>query len=207
MGLEIGPVNKSRAAGEVIELLDDDKVDMLDDDIRHDKEVTIKEEPQQAKITDQDEEDHNEDHANETGMEQPRRLGREQACPKRFEDYEVYVTVEEEDKFMLTTCADNDVVSTDENNDKALEAVVHYIKMHYEEKEKLKKRKKKYKPKDGQYSLDAGLCHFGGRVEMAVTKELHQFNTYEVFEPIMVDSLSAEEKKKALSLLIFLKEK
>ncbi len=206
-GLEIRSTNKLRAAGDLIKLLDDDKVDKLDDNIRHDKEVKMKEEPQQAKITDQDEEDHNEDHANETGMEQPRRLGREQACPKQFEDYKVYVTIEEEDTFMLTTCADDDVVSTDKNNDKALEAVVHYIVMHYEEKEKLKKRKKKYKPKDGQYSLDARLCHFGDRVEMAVTKELHQFNTYEVFKPIVADSLSAEEKKKAPSLLIFLKEK
>jgi hypothetical protein len=75
-------------------------------------------------------------------------LGTEQACPKRFKDYEVYVTIEEEDKFMLTTCADNDVVSTDKNNDRALEAVAHYIMMHYEVKQKLKKRKKKYKPKD-----------------------------------------------------------
>jgi hypothetical protein len=180
---------------------------MLDDNIRHEEEVKMKVEPQQAKITDQDEEDHNEDHANETGMEQPRRLGREQACPKRFKEYEVYVTVEEEDKFMLTTCADNDKVLTEENNDRALEAVAHYIMMHYEEKDKLKKRKKNFKTKDGRYSLDAGLCHFGDRAETAVTKELHQFNTYEVFEPIAVDSLSAEEKKKALSLLIFLKEK
>jgi hypothetical protein len=108
---------------------------------------------------------------------------------------------------MLTTCADNDVVSTDNNNDRALEAVAHYIMMQYEEKERLKRRKKKYKPMDGQYSLDAELCHFGDRAETAVTKELHQFNTYEVFEPIAVDSLSAEEKKKALSSLIFLKRK
>jgi hypothetical protein len=134
-------------------------------------------------------------------------LGRERACPKRFENYKVYFTVEEKYEFILTTCADDDMVSTDENNDKALEAVVHYIMMHYEEKEKHKKRKKKYKPKDGQYSLDAGLCHFGDRAEMAVTKVLHQFNTYEVFEPITADSLSAEEKKKALSTLIFLKGK
>ena len=28
-------------------------------------------------------------------------MGIEQAPPKRFEDYEVYVTVEEEDEFML----------------------------------------------------------------------------------------------------------
>ncbi len=88
---------------------------------------------------------------------------REQACPKRFEDYEVHVTVEEKDEFMLTTCADDDVVSTDKNDGRAIEAVAHYIMMHYEEKEKLKKRKKKYKPNDGQYSLDAGLCHFGDR--------------------------------------------
>jgi hypothetical protein len=131
-------------------------------------------------------------------------LGREQACPKWFEDYKVYVTIEDEDKFMLATCDDNYVVSTDENNDRALESVAHYIMMHCEEKEKLKKRKKKYKPKDGQYSLDAWLCHFGDRAETAVTKELHQFNTYEVFEPVVANSLSAEEMKKALSLLIFL---
>jgi hypothetical protein len=44
-------------------------------------------------------------------------------------------------------------------------------------------------------------------LETAVTKELHQFNTYEVFGPIVADSLRAEEKRKALSSLIFLKEK
>jgi hypothetical protein len=49
--------------------------------------------------------DHDEDEDNNDGngnvTEHPRRLGREQAPPKRFEDYEVYVTVEEEDEFML----------------------------------------------------------------------------------------------------------
>jgi hypothetical protein len=33
--------------------------------------------------------------------EHPRRLGREQAPPQKIDDYEVYVTVEEEDEFML----------------------------------------------------------------------------------------------------------
>ncbi len=108
---------------------------------------------------------------------------------------------------MLTTCADNNVTSSDKNNDRALEAVTHHIMVHYAEKEKLKKRRKKYRPKDGQYSLDAGLCHFGDRAKTAVTKELGQLKTYDVFEPITVDSLSNEEKKKALSSLIFLKEK
>ncbi len=81
------------------------------------------------------------------------------------------MTIGEEDK-LLTTCADNDVTSSDENDDRALEAVAHYIMVHYEEKEKLHKRKKKYRPEVVQYSLDAGLCHFGDRVETAVTKEL-----------------------------------
>jgi hypothetical protein len=42
---------------------------------------------------------------------------------------------------------------------------------------------------------------------MAVTNELHQFYTNEVFEPLEANTLDEEEKKGALSLLIFLKEK
>ncbi len=49
--------------------------------------------------------DHNEDEDNNNVggnvTEHPRRLRREQSPPKRFEDYEVYITVEEEDEFML----------------------------------------------------------------------------------------------------------
>ncbi len=42
---------------------------------------------------------------------------------------------------------------------------------------------------------------------MAVMKELCQFNTYNVFEPLEANSLSDKEKNGALSSLIFLKEK
>jgi hypothetical protein len=97
-GLEFGTVGESHAAGDVIKLLDDDKNDMLDDDIRHDKEIRVKKEPQQAKITDENKDDEDEDHTNKTAEEQPRRLGREQAPPKRLEDYEIHVTIKEEDK-------------------------------------------------------------------------------------------------------------
>jgi hypothetical protein len=55
--------------------------------------------------------------------------------------------------------------------------------------------------------LDSGLKKFGSRGEMAVTKELCQFNTYEVFEPLEASTLDEKEKKGALPLLIFLKEK
>ena len=77
----------------------------------------------------------------------------------------------------------------------------------YEEKEGIKKKKKKYKPKSGQYQLEAGIKRFRERGETAVTKELNQFNKYGVFKPKHVRDLSDEEKSKALSLLIFLKEK
>ena len=91
--------------------------------------------------------------------------------------------------------------------DKTLSAVAHYIMVHYAEKELIKKRKKKYKPKDKQYTLDAGLKKFGDEGETAVATELHQFNTYDAFEPLDAKSLSKTEKNGALSLLIFLKEK
>jgi len=40
-----------------------------------------------------------------------------------------------------------------------------------------------------------------------VTKKLDQFNKYKVFEPKLANELSEEDRKKALSSLIFLKEK
>ncbi len=123
----------------------------------------------------------------------------------------------EAEKFLLATNGDepNDEddggVSNEgyhaEMDNEALSAVAHYIMVHCAEKEMLKKWKRKYKPKAGQYTLDAGLKKFGSRGETSVTKELHQFNTYEVFEPLEASTLDEEEKKGALSLLIFLKEK
>jgi hypothetical protein len=125
--------------------------------------------------------------------------------------------VVEEEEFFLATNGDepNDEddggVSNEGNHpemdNKALRAVAHYIMVHCAEKEMLKKRKRKYKPKAGQYKLDAGLKKFGSRCEMAVTKELRQFNTYEVFEPLEASTLDEDKKKGVLSLLIFLKEK
>jgi hypothetical protein len=83
-GLEFGAVGKSHTAGEVIKLLDDDKNEMLDDNFRHGEEIRVKEEPQQAKITDENEDDEDEDHTNITTKKQPRKLGREQAPPKQL---------------------------------------------------------------------------------------------------------------------------
>jgi hypothetical protein len=79
--------------------------------------------------------------------------------------------------------------------------------MHYNEQGKIKEQKKIYKPKAGQYSLNMCLHKFEDRGETAVTKELRQFNSYNVFEPIYAESLADKEKQQALTSLIFLKEK
>ncbi len=76
--------------------------------------------------------------------------------------------------------------------------------VHYEEKENLKKKKKKYKPKGGQYALEAGIKRFGKEGETAVTKELSQFNTYGVFEPQHDRDLSDNKNIMLLSSFIFL---
>ena len=75
-----------------------------------------------------------------------------------------------------------------EDDPEEMANVAHYVMMHYAEKESIQeKQKKKYKPKAGQYSLEARLKHFGERGETAVTKELKQFNVYDVFEPLYAD--------------------
>ncbi len=68
---------------------------------------------------------------------------------KRYEDYEIYMTVVEEDVFLLATNGDksddedNGGVSNEGNNtkldNKVLSAVAHYIMVHCTEKEMLKK--------------------------------------------------------------------
>jgi hypothetical protein len=118
------------------------------------------------------------------------------------------VTVEQEEEFLLTAegVTAEDVAKADDDSS-MLEAVAHHIMLNNSEKEIPKKEKKRYKPRAGQHELDAGLCKFGNRGETAVTNELCQFNQYKVFEPIKAGSLSNKKKKKALSSLIFLREK
>ena len=109
----------------------------------------------------------------------------------------------EEDNFVFTTLNDKVVIKPGVLDDMAFEAVAHFIMMHHDELGKTEKQRKRYKPKTGTYNLNAGLRKFGDRGEMAVTKELHQFNGYDVFEPLYADSLTDNEKSNALASLIF----
>jgi hypothetical protein len=58
-----------------------------------------------------------------------------------------------------------------------------------------------------QVSMKRGLRMFGRQGEEAVEAELQQLHDRRVIEPVRAESLSAEEKHKALGYLMFLKEK
>ena len=83
-----------------------------------------------------------------------RRSGQVRVTNRQFEDYELYVTVEEEEVMLAIMEEDP---AEDEEDEKVLAAVGHYIMVHYEKKEGMKKTKKNYKPKSGQYQLEAGI--------------------------------------------------
>ena len=57
------------------------------------------------------------------------------------------------------------------------------------------------------YSMNAGIKKFKAKGKAGVTKELTQMHNINVFRLIEVESLNYDKKKKALSLLMFLKEK
>ena len=129
-----------------------------------------------------------------------RRSGRIKIANRQFEDYELYTTVEDEEQLILATVDENP--ANDEEDEEVLAAVMHFIMVHYKEKEGIKKKKKKkYKPKAGQYQLEVGIKRFSEQGETAVTKELVQFNEYKVFEPKHANDLSEEDRKKTLSSL------
>lgn len=58
-----------------------------------------------------------------------------------------------------------------------------------------------------QYSLKKGLKEFGDRGEEAVSAELNQFHNLNCFDPIDADTLTSDQWRKALALLMFLKQK
>jgi hypothetical protein len=104
----------------------------------------------------------------------------------------------EEKELMLATVGDKP--DKKDKDEEVLAAVAHHIVTHYAEKEVIKK-KKKYNPKSGQHQLEAGIKRFGKQGEMAVTKELNQFNKYKTFKTQLANDQSEEDKKKAISYL------
>ena len=58
-----------------------------------------------------------------------------------------------------------------------------------------------------QYSLQQGIKMFREKGEAATTKELKQMHDMEALIPLNVQSLTDEQKNKAMALLMFLTEK
>ncbi len=58
-----------------------------------------------------------------------------------------------------------------------------------------------------QYNLKPGLCKFGSKGQTAAVKELTQLHVMDTWTPMYADRLSREQKMRALSSLLFLKEK
>jgi len=184
---------------DVIEILDDDEDDAFYDHIKQETPLKV-EAVDDNSVT-------NPDPPNTASqdVDRSRHSGRVRIANKQFSDYELYVTADEEEHAMLVTVDEH--TNDDGVDSDGLAAVAHYIMMNYAEKDNLKKRKKKYKPKVGQFQLEAGIKHFGERGGVAVMKELEQFNKYGVFEPKSATDLTDEDKRNALASLIFLKEK
>ena len=170
----------------VIEILDDEDNDILDKLI-NEESIQRQYENKLPKIEEDEENDMSEEAVE--SEDEYRRSKRNRTANRQYQDYELYVTVEEQE-------------DREEDDPEEMANVAHYFMMHYAEKESIKK-----KLKACQYGLEAGLKHFGERGETAVSKELAQFNVYDVFEPLYADKLSNEDKSKALTSLIFLKEK
>ncbi len=79
-------------------------------------------------------EEEDEDEGNEPISDKPRKSSRERVPNKRFEDYELNITVAEEDEFLLATNGEESEEKEMENammSDKAMSAVAHYIMVHY----------------------------------------------------------------------------
>jgi hypothetical protein len=146
-GLDVLSIPTKATGGEVFKILDNDEEDVMNK--YKQEEVLPKIKPDQT----------NGEHNTAASKQgETRRSGQMRVAKRQFEDYELYVTVEEEE--VMLAMVEEDPVE-DEENKEMLAAVAHYIMVHYKEKEGVKKKKKKYKPKSGQYQLEAGIKQFG----------------------------------------------
>jgi hypothetical protein len=127
----------------VIEVLNNNKEDVMNE--YKQEEVLPKIKPDQTD---------GEHHTAASKQGETRKYGQVRVANRQFEDYELYVTMEEEEVMLAMVEEDP---AEDKEDEEVLAAVAHYIMAHYKEKEGVKKKKKKYKSKSGQYQLEAGI--------------------------------------------------
>ncbi len=135
-----------------------------------------------------------------------RRSTRSKRPPDRFKDY-MFTTIADEPHlpppppYRTAGGTDVDINIQDET---VMAMLCHYVMTHTATALQLANQGQ---PTKKQYSLKAGLRHFGQRADAAVRKELQQFHTMSCFKPRDIRSLTREDRRNALSSLMFLTEK
>ncbi len=123
-GLDVLSVHTKATGGEVIEILDINKEDVMNQ--CEQEEVLPKIKPDQT-----DGEHHTAARASEQG--ETRRSNQVRVANRQFEDYELYVTMKEEE--VMLAMVEEDLVE-DKEDKEVLATVAHYIMAHYKEKKK-----------------------------------------------------------------------
>jgi hypothetical protein len=131
--LDFSSIPTKASGGEVIEILDDNEEDAIDE--YKQAEVLVKMEP-----------DREGDRAEAGGPDGSGRSNRGRIANRQFEDYELYVNVEE-GELMMATMANNPAEDEEDENVFGRSGSLYHGSL--EEKEGIKKKKKKYKPKSG----------------------------------------------------------
>jgi hypothetical protein len=119
LGLDFSSVPMKVMGGEVIEILDDEEEEAISEFMQ--EEILMKLEPDQ-------EEEVLQDAVKTAKGDEPGRLARAQNTNRQYKDYELYVTVEEEEIILATV---GDKHDEEDNDEEELAAVAHYVMTHY----------------------------------------------------------------------------
>ncbi len=164
-GLKFGPIDIS-GWQEVIELLNENVEEALNNFFWDDVVSKIKK--MRDDVTRKIVKEENEDTETDQSLDGLRRSGRERIPTKKCTNYKLYLTVSEEDEFLLATNGDksNDGDNGDGSNgtnnaqidSKALSAVAYYVMVHYAERKCSRSKRRGTSPNLGNmhWMLDLG---------------------------------------------------
>ena len=137
----------------------------------------------------------------------PRPGARARRLPRRFDDFHMFTTVADahrqppEYPYHTAGGTDVDLAIQDEER---MAHICHFAMVHTATSINLAQLGQ---PTKKQYGLKAGLRHFGSRGDTAVTKELSQLHTMNCFRPRDPTTLTRDDRRNALTSLMFLTEK
>ena len=180
------------SAEEVVE--DEQEIEESDEEVVEDEqEIEESDEINQEENNNNDVNDseiEDKEYTEDTETTGVRRTKREIRLPERFGDYRVHLHSKQE-------------INRSTNSE---EAVLALIMCHWSERNRMISKKKFYQMIQ-TYSLKKGLEKFGARGKQAAYKEMKQLHKRVVFKPVKVESLTHQERKRAMESLMFLVEK